>query len=177
MNVPLAVLLLLSFFNEIPRDLDDAAMVDGATRFGAFRNSLTLVRAGLVATAVLAFIFSWNEFLLSLVLTTGGVRTVPVASSTFTTAFQTEWGYLAALGITSMVPIFVFILIVQRHLGPRFDPRGGQIAMDPACTPPARLASASAVESCSPTSDSLGRSARRYVPRSAGRRESSRVMM
>ncbi len=116
MNVPLAVLLLMSFFDEIPRDLDDAAMVDGATRFGAFRNSLTLVRGGLVATAVLAFIFSWNEFLLSLVLTTGLVRTVPVASSTFTTAFATEWGYLAALGIASMVPIFIFILIVQRHL-------------------------------------------------------------
>jgi multiple sugar transport system permease protein len=116
MNVPLAVLLLMSFFDEVPRDLDDAAMVDGATRFGAFLNSLTLVRGGLVATAVLAFIFSWNEFLLSLVLTTGIVRTVPVASSTFTTAFITEWGYLAALGIASMVPIFVFILIVQRHL-------------------------------------------------------------
>ncbi len=116
MNVPLAVLLLMSFFDEVPRDLDDAAMVDGATRFGAFLNSLTLVRGGLVATAVLAFIFSWNEFLLSLVLTTGVVRTVPVASSTFTTAFATEWGYLAALGIASMVPIFVFILIVQQHL-------------------------------------------------------------
>jgi len=116
MNVPLAVLLLMSFFDEVPRDLDDAAMVDGATRFGAFLNSLTLVRGGLVATAVLAFIFSWNEFLLSLVLTTGVVRTVPVASSTFTTAFATEWGYLAALGTASMVPIFVFILLVQRHL-------------------------------------------------------------
>ncbi len=116
MNVPLAVLLLMSFFDEVPRDLDDAAMVDGATRFGAFRNSLTLVRGGIVATAVLAFIFSWNEFLLSLVLTAGAVRTVPVASSTFTTAFATEWGYLAALGIASMVPIFIFILIVQRHL-------------------------------------------------------------
>jgi multiple sugar transport system permease protein len=116
MNVPLAVLLLMSFFDEVPRDLDDAAMVDGATRFGAFRNSLSLVRGGIVATAVLAFIFSWNEFLLSLVLSTGIVRTVPVASSTFTTAFLTEWGYLAALGMASMVPIFVFILIVQRHL-------------------------------------------------------------
>ncbi|MGI9254176.1 MAG: carbohydrate ABC transporter permease, partial [Thermomicrobiales bacterium] len=56
------------------------------------------------------------EFLLSLVLTTGRIRTVPVASSTFTTAFATEWGYLAALGTASMVPIFVFILFVQRHL-------------------------------------------------------------
>lgn len=115
-NVPLAVLLLMSFFDEVPRDLDDAARVDGASRFGAFLNSVNLVRGGLVATAVLAFIFSWNEFLLSLVLTTGVIRTVPVASSTFTTAFMTEWGYLAALGTASMVPIFVFILLVQRHL-------------------------------------------------------------
>ncbi len=115
-NAPLAVLLLMSFFDEVPRDLDDAARVDGATRFGAFLNGLHLVRGGIVATAVLAFIFSWNEFLLSLVLTTGVIRTVPVASSTFTTAFATEWGYLAALGTASMVPIFVFILLVQRHL-------------------------------------------------------------
>ncbi|MCC7023180.1 MAG: carbohydrate ABC transporter permease [Thermomicrobiales bacterium] len=116
MNAPLAVLLLMSFFDEIPRDLDDAARVDGATRFGAFLIGLNLVKGGLVATAVLAFIFSWNEFLLSLVLTTGVIRTVPVASSTFTTAFLTEWGYLAALGVASMVPIFIFILLVQRHL-------------------------------------------------------------
>jgi multiple sugar transport system permease protein len=115
-NIPLAVLLLMSFFDEIPRDLDVAALVDGSTRFGAFLNTLHLVRGGLVATAVLAFIFSWNEFLLSLVLTTGIIRTVPVASSTFTTAFATEWGYLAALGVSSMVPIFIFILLVQRHL-------------------------------------------------------------
>ena len=116
-NVPLATLLLMSFFDEVPRDLDDAAMVDGASRFGAFRAIvLNYVRGGLAATAVLAFVFSWNEFLLSLVLTTGGIRTVPVASSTFTTAFATEWGYLAALGTASMVPIFVFILLVQRHL-------------------------------------------------------------
>ena len=116
-NAPLAVLLLLSFFDEIPRDLDDAAMVDGASRFRAFWDIvLRYVRGGLAATAVLAFIFSWNEFLLSLVLTTGGIRTVAVASSTFTTAFATEWGYLAALGTASIAPIFVFILLVQRHL-------------------------------------------------------------
>jgi multiple sugar transport system permease protein len=115
-SAPLAILLLLSFFDEVPSDLDDAARVDGATRFQAFLNSLQLIRGGIVATAVLTFIFSWNEFLLSLVLTTGIIRTVPVASSTFTTAFLTEWGYLAALGTASMIPIFIFILLVQRHL-------------------------------------------------------------
>lgn len=115
-TAPLAILLLMSFFDEVPSDLDDAARVDGATRFQAFLNSLQLIRGGIVATAVLTFIFSWNEFLLSLVLTTGIIRTVPVASSTFTTAFLTEWGYLAALGTASMIPIFIFILLVQRHL-------------------------------------------------------------
>lgn len=116
-NAPLAVLLLLSFFDEVPRELDDAAMIDGASRFGAFRQViLHYVRGGLMATAVLAFIFSWNEFLLVLVLTTGKIQTVPYASSTFTTNFATEWGYLAALGTASVVPIFVFILLVQRHL-------------------------------------------------------------
>ncbi len=116
-NAPLAILLLRSFFDEVPRELDEAAMIDGATRFGAFRGVLLhYLRGGLAATAVLSFIFSWNEFLLSLVLTTGIVRTVPVASSTFTTAFATEWGYMAALGTASMIPIFIFILLVQRHL-------------------------------------------------------------
>ena len=116
-NAPLAVLLLLSFFDEVPRELDDAAMVDGASRFGAFRQVvLHYVRGGLMATAVLSFIFSWNEFLLVLVLTTGRIQTVPYASSTFTTNFATEWGYLAALGTASVIPIFVFILLVQRHL-------------------------------------------------------------
>jgi multiple sugar transport system permease protein len=116
-NLPLAVLLLMSFFDEVPADLDDAAMVDGASRFQAFwQVILNYVRGGIAATAVLTFIFCWNEFLLALVLTTGRIRTIPVASSTFTTAFATEWGYLAALGTASMVPIFVFILFVQRHL-------------------------------------------------------------
>jgi len=116
MNLSLATLLLMSFFDEIPTDLDDAARVDGATRWGAFRQILHYVRGGLAATAVLVFVFSWNEFILGLVLTQVKIRTVPVASSTFTTAFATEWGYLAALGTASMLPIFIFILLVQRHL-------------------------------------------------------------
>ena len=116
MNAPLAMLLLMSFFDEVPRDLDDAAMVDGASRFGAFR-SVVLIRprrAGGDGRPRL-------HLLLERIPALPGpdhrvIRTVPVASSTFTTAFATEWGYLAALGTASMVPIFVFILLVQRHL-------------------------------------------------------------
>jgi len=116
-NAPLGVLLLMSFFDEVPRELDDAALVDGASRLTAFRQVvLRYVGGGLAATAVLVFIFSWNEFLLALTLTTGGVRTIPVAASTFETNYSTEWGYLAALGTSAMVPVFLFILLVQRHL-------------------------------------------------------------
>lgn len=116
MNLPLAILLLKSFIDEVPRDLDEAALVDGANRFQAFQLILHYIKPGLAATAILSFIFSWNEFLLTLVLTKGGVRTMPVASSTFITAYGVEWGYLAALGSAAMIPVFIFILLVQRHL-------------------------------------------------------------
>lgn len=116
-NAPLAVLLMLSFMDEVPRDLDDAAMVDGASRFRAFTGIVYhYLRGGLMATGVLCFVFSFSEFLLTLVLTQGGIRTVPVASSTFTSSFQNEYGFMAALGTASTLPIFLFILLVQRHL-------------------------------------------------------------
>jgi multiple sugar transport system permease protein len=117
-NLPLAILLLKSFFDEVPYDLDEAAMVDGATRFQAFNKVIIhYVLPGLSAAAILSFIFSWNEFLLTLVLTRTGVRTIPVAASTFDSSTGgTEWGFLAALGTSAMVPVFIFVLFVQRHL-------------------------------------------------------------
>lgn len=117
MNLPLGILLMKSFIDDIPREFDDAALVDGATRFHAFWLVIVhYVRPGLAATAILAFIASWNEFLLALVLTSDQARTMPVAASTFVTSYGTEWGYLAALGSVAMLPTFIFILMVQRHL-------------------------------------------------------------
>ncbi len=116
MNLPLAILMLKSFFDDVPRELDEATLVDGGNRLHAFWIVLHYIRPGLAATAILSFIFSWNEFLLTLVLTKGGVRTMPVAASTFITAYGVEWGYLAALGSAAMVPVFIFILLVQQHL-------------------------------------------------------------
>lgn len=117
-NLPLAILLLKSFFDDVPYDLDEAAMVDGATRFQAFYKVIVhYILPGLSATAILSFIFSWNEFLLTLTLTRTLVRTMPVAASTFDTATGgTEWGFLAALGTSAMVPVFIFVLFVQKHL-------------------------------------------------------------
>jgi multiple sugar transport system permease protein len=115
-NLPLAVLLLKSFFDDVPKDVDEAAMIDGATRWQTFwRVVLPMVRGGIAATAVLCFIFSWTEFLLSLMLTTS-IRTIPVKISTFVTSTGTEWGFITALGTSAIVPSFIFILLVQRHL-------------------------------------------------------------
>jgi multiple sugar transport system permease protein len=116
MNLPIALLLLKSFFDDVPKDVDEAAMIDGATRWQSFSKIvLPMVRGGLAASAVLVFIFSWTEFLLSLFLTTG-IRTVPVKIQTFVTSTGNEWGFIAALGTAAAIPSFIFILLVQRHL-------------------------------------------------------------
>ncbi len=115
-NLPIALLLMKSFFDDIPKDIDEAAMIDGATRIQSFRRVvLPMVKGGVAASAVLCFIFSWTEFLLSLFLTTD-IRTVPVKIQTFVTSTGNEWGFIAALGTAAAIPSFIFILLVQRHL-------------------------------------------------------------
>ena len=117
MNLPLAVLLLKSFFDDIPAEIDESALLDGASRWTIFRRIvLPMAKGGIAATAVLCFIFSWTEFLFALTLTTTGLKTVPVVSSTFVTSIGTAWGNMAALGAAAIVPAFVVILLVQRHL-------------------------------------------------------------
>ena len=116
MNLPIAVLLMKSFFDDVPKDVDEAAMIDGATRWQSFSKVvLPMVRGGVAASAVLVFIFSWTEFLLSLFLTTS-IRTVPVKIQTFVTSTGNEWGFISALGTAAAIPSFIFILLVQRHL-------------------------------------------------------------
>ncbi len=116
MNLPIAVLLLKSFFDDVPQDVDQAAMIDGATRWQSFTKVvLPMVKGGVAASAVLCFVFSWTEFLLSLFLTSD-IRTVPVKIQTFVTSTGNEWGFITALGTASVIPGFIFILLVQRHL-------------------------------------------------------------
>lgn len=117
MNLPLAVLLMKSFFDDIPVEIDEAALIDGASRWTIFRRIVApMAIGGMAATAVLCFIFSWTEFLFALTLTQTGIKTVPVVASTFVTSTGTAWGNMAALGTAAMLPAFVFILLVQRNL-------------------------------------------------------------
>ncbi len=117
MNLPLAVLLLKSFFDDIPQEIDESAIIDGASRWLIFRRViLPMAKGGIAATAVLCFIFSWTEFLFVLTLTQTGLKTVPVVSSSFVTSTGTAWGNMAALGAAAIVPAFIFILLVQKQL-------------------------------------------------------------
>lgn len=116
MNLPIALLLLKSFIDDVPKDVDQAAMIDGATRWQCFRLVvLPMVKGGIAATAVLCFVFSWTEFLLSLFLT-NQIRTLPVKITTFVTSTGSEWGFISALGTSAILPSFIFILLVQKHL-------------------------------------------------------------
>jgi multiple sugar transport system permease protein len=117
-NLPYAVWMMRGFFQELPVELEEAAMVDGDSRLGAlWRVVLPLVRPGLAATAIFCLIISWNEFLFALILTqTDASITLPVGIAGRVTQYEIQWGAMSAAGVVAMLPILVFALIVQRHL-------------------------------------------------------------
>ncbi len=116
-NVPFAVWLLRSFFQEIPREIEESAMVDGCSPFGAFfRIALPLIAPGLAATGIFTFIFSWNEFLFALILTGTRAQTVPVSLTGFIRETGIMWSHMAAAGVLAMFPMVVFTALVQRNL-------------------------------------------------------------
>jgi multiple sugar transport system permease protein len=104
-------------FRGLPRELEEAAYVDGATPWGVFRRiSLPLARPGVIAAGVLAFLFSWNEFFLSLVLTNEQAKTAPVGVFTFIGYQSIQLNQLAAASTLLLVPAFLVVLLFQRRL-------------------------------------------------------------
>ncbi len=118
LNVTFCVWMMESFFREIPTDLEEAAMVDGDSRFTAFRRiTLPLAAPGLAATAIFAAIVTFNEFLFALVLTaTPRAMTMPRGTATLIGRIDTDWASMAAAGVIGALPIVIFALLVQRHL-------------------------------------------------------------
>jgi len=118
--LPLSIYILVSFFREIPRDLEEAALVDGATNFQAFRKVIIpLAAPGLATTAILAFIAAWNEFLLATTLTSSvAARTVPVAISQFTgsSQFEVPLGTQSAASVVISIPLIVLVLLFQKRI-------------------------------------------------------------
>ena len=118
--LPLSIYILVSFFREIPKDLEEAALVDGATHFEAFRKVVVpLAAPGLATTAILTFISAWNEFLLATTLTSSTTaRTVPVAISQFTgsSEFEVPLGTQSAASVVISVPLIVLVLLFQKRI-------------------------------------------------------------
>ncbi|MFL5930807.1 MAG: carbohydrate ABC transporter permease [Gaiellaceae bacterium] len=116
--LPFCVWTLRGFLLGVPRELEEAAMVDGSTRFGAFvRILLPLVAPGLVATSIFAFIQVWNEFILAYVLLQSqDKQTLPVWLASFTTLRGTEWGPLMAAATLTALPVVVFFVIIHRRI-------------------------------------------------------------
>jgi multiple sugar transport system permease protein len=116
-NVPLVVWLMRSYFAEVPNDLDGAAQVDGCSRVAVFtRIALPLVRSGLAATAILCLLFSWNEYLFALTLSSTSTQTVPLGVAGFVGTVSVDWGGSSAAAVIAMAPIFVLGLAAQRFL-------------------------------------------------------------
>jgi multiple sugar transport system permease protein len=116
LDIPLVVWIMLGFFREIPRDIEEAALVDGDSWLGAFRRQiLPLAAPGLAATAILVAISSWNEFLFALILTQRA-QTLPIAVAGQITQFDILYGNLMAGGVFAAIPVVVFALLVQRYI-------------------------------------------------------------
>jgi multiple sugar transport system permease protein len=116
-NLPYAVWMMRSFFLEVPREIEESALVDGTSPFGAFwKVAMPLVAPGLIATGVFCFIFSWSEFFFALSLSHTKVVPLSVFLPNFFGKMMVQWGAVGAMSIMAMLPLFVMSLFVQRYL-------------------------------------------------------------
>jgi multiple sugar transport system permease protein len=116
-TVPIVAWIMIGFFETLPHDLEEAAMIDGCTLWQAFyRIALPLSRPGIVVAAILSIIFSWNNFIFGVVLAGRETRTLPVAVYNVLTFEQLSWGPLAAAALVVMLPVLILTIIIQREI-------------------------------------------------------------
>ena len=116
-NVPFAVWIMRDFFENLPQDLEDSALVDGATHWQAFvRIVLPLSAPGLVSVAILSFIFSWNEFLYALMLTNFDAITIPVLIAGQSNTRGIQWWFISALTLAAVTPVILIGLFLERYI-------------------------------------------------------------
>lgn len=118
LTVPFAILVLRPFFLRIPRELEQAALVDGCKPLGAFlRITLPVARSGVVTVAVLAFLFTWGEFLFGLSLTTSNdIQPLTVALASFSSSTGTAWSQVMAVATVVAIPIVILFIVLQRYI-------------------------------------------------------------
>ena len=116
-NLPFVVWMMKGFFEDIPREIEESALVDGCSELGIFsRIAVPLAAPGLAATAIIIFIFAWNEFLFALILTATKAVTLPVGILGYMKETGINWGYMTAGGVLSLIPIIIFTSLSQRYL-------------------------------------------------------------
>ncbi|MDN5798139.1 MAG: carbohydrate ABC transporter permease [Intrasporangium sp.] len=115
--IPVSVYIMMSFFDSMPMELEEAGLVDGLTHIGAFwRILLPLSVPGIATAAILSFIFSWNNFMFALVLTGANTKTLPVAVFDFVSYASIDWGAIMAASTIMTMPIIVIALFAQRYI-------------------------------------------------------------
>ena len=118
-SLPLVIWIMIGFFDEVPREIDDAAIMDGCTRFEVlWRVMLPMVRPGLVTASLFGAIFIWNEFLVALyVIDSRDYQTISLGAATLVSAQRPiDWNIAATVGVVTVVPILIFSLFVQRYI-------------------------------------------------------------
>jgi len=118
LHFALVVWMLRAFFQNIPRSIEDAALIDGCSRIGVlFKITLPIIMPGLIATSILSFIFSWNELMFGYALTSSNIRTIPVRFATeFIGYLEINWGSVSAAGILAIIIPIVLILSIEKYL-------------------------------------------------------------
>ena len=116
-NVPIVVWICADQFRNIPKELDEAATLEGYNSFAIFwRIALPLAAPGIAVSAIFSFIFSWNELLYALVLTRSNAKTAPVVATSFLSGYELPWGQIMATGTLVALPVIIFSIIVSRQL-------------------------------------------------------------
>ncbi|CAH0298697.1 carbohydrate ABC transporter permease [Roseomonas sp. CECT 9278] len=116
-TVPIVVWIMMGFFEGLPAELEEAALVDGATIWQAFRHvAMPLAKPGITVATILAFIFSWNNFIFAMVLAGRESRTLPVAVNNMLTFEQISWGPLSAAALLVTAPVLVLTLLAQKQI-------------------------------------------------------------
>jgi multiple sugar transport system permease protein len=116
-TLPIVIYVMIGFFESLPRDLEEAALIDGCTLWQAFRHvALPLARPGITVGAILSFIFSWNNFVFGAVLGGRTTRTLPVAVYNALTFEQIAWGPLAAAALIVTLPVLLLTLVIQKEI-------------------------------------------------------------
>jgi multiple sugar transport system permease protein len=116
-NLPFAIWLLRGFLADVPRELEEAAMLDGLSRLAIiWRIVVPVILPGVASTAMFTFVFTWNEYLMALMLTSVTSVTVPVTIAKFVMPYTILWGDLSAAVVIQLVPMLVVVFLLQRHI-------------------------------------------------------------